>query len=163
VLTVADTSPLNYLVLIGHIEIVPPLFGRVCIPSAVRDELSDAMTPAVVRTWIAAPPDWLSIMPGSTAIDPSLAGLDDGEREAIELASAIRADLLLMDDRPGVALARIRGLQVTGTLGALDRAALHGMIDLPAAVAALRTTTFHVRADFLEALLARDRQRCEEP
>lgn len=46
---VADTTPLNYLVLIGHIGVLLPLFGRICIPAAVRDELADPMTPAAVR------------------------------------------------------------------------------------------------------------------
>lgn len=98
-------------------------------------------------------------MPVPAAIDHSLAELDDGEREAIALASAINADLLLMDDRAGVAVARARGLQVTGTLGALDRAALHGMIDLAVAFATLRTTNFHARENLFEALLARDKLR----
>ena len=35
-LAIADTSPLNYLVLIGYIDILPLLHSRVFIPSAVR-------------------------------------------------------------------------------------------------------------------------------
>lgn len=31
-LVVADTSPLNYLVLIGQVEILPKLFEKVFIP-----------------------------------------------------------------------------------------------------------------------------------
>jgi predicted nucleic acid-binding protein len=54
---VADTGPLNYLVLIGRIDLVPQLFGSLSIPTVVRDELDDPMTPAAVRQWIAAPPD----------------------------------------------------------------------------------------------------------
>ena len=156
---VADTSPLNYLVLIGHVGVLPRLFGKVCVPTAVRDELADPMTPAVVRAWIAAPPAWVSIMPVLGATDTSLEDIDDGEREAIALASAIKAEVLLMDDQAGVTVARARGLQVTGTLGVLDRAALHGLLDLAAVFAALRATSFHARADLLDALLARDRQR----
>ena len=36
----------------------------------------------------------------------------------------------------------------------LDRAALRGLIDLPAAVAALRDTNFRCRPELLDALLA---------
>ena len=36
-IVVADTGPLNYLVLIGEIEILPVLFGQVFIPLAVLD------------------------------------------------------------------------------------------------------------------------------
>lgn len=38
-LVVADTSPLNYLVLIGQVEFLPALFERVFIPQIVRNEL----------------------------------------------------------------------------------------------------------------------------
>ena len=151
---VADTGPLNYLLLIGHIDVVPQLFSRVCIPAAVREELSDPVAPAPVRAWIAAPPGWLSIMPAPAHVDPALAALDDGEQAAIALASATNADLLLMDDRDGVAVARARGVEVTGTLGVLDRAALRGLIDLSTAFAALRATNFHVNQKLLDVLLA---------
>lgn len=36
---VSDTSPINYLVLIREIELLPKLFGKVVIPQAVLDEL----------------------------------------------------------------------------------------------------------------------------
>jgi predicted nucleic acid-binding protein len=39
-LVVSDTSPLNYLVLIGQEAILPSLFGRVLTTPAVLRELS---------------------------------------------------------------------------------------------------------------------------
>jgi hypothetical protein len=62
----------NYLVLIGQIDLVPQLPGRPFIPIVVRDELDDPMTPATVRQWIGAPPGWLSIMPAPPGTDPAL-------------------------------------------------------------------------------------------
>jgi predicted nucleic acid-binding protein len=56
---VADTSPLNYLVLIGHADILSALFERVFVPAIVRDELQNLETPQDVRNWIAARPDLL--------------------------------------------------------------------------------------------------------
>ena len=53
---IADTGPINYLVLIGHVEVLPKLFEKVVLPSAVKDELSNPETPTTVRKWIAAPP-----------------------------------------------------------------------------------------------------------
>lgn len=38
---VADTSPLNYLVLIGEIDLLRRLYGRVVVPSEVVAELTD--------------------------------------------------------------------------------------------------------------------------
>jgi predicted nucleic acid-binding protein len=71
--------------------------------------------------------------------------------------------LLLMDDRAGVAVARAQGIEVTGTLGVLDRAAPRGLVELPAALAALRATNFHMRQELIDALLAQDRQRRSQP
>jgi predicted nucleic acid-binding protein len=51
-----------------------------------------------------------------------LAVLDAGEEDAIALALELHADLLLMDDEAGAIAARARGLEVTGTLGVLQRA-----------------------------------------
>jgi predicted nucleic acid-binding protein len=39
-LVVGDTGPLHYLVWIGHIDLVPKLVEKVCLPCEVRDELS---------------------------------------------------------------------------------------------------------------------------
>ncbi|HZL56025.1 MAG TPA: hypothetical protein VFC21_03025 [Bryobacteraceae bacterium] len=55
-LVIADTSPINYLLLIGYIHILPALFDRVILPALVRDELNHPKAPLAVRNWIAAPP-----------------------------------------------------------------------------------------------------------
>ena len=36
---VSDTTPLNYLILLGHIEILPQLFGKLLVPPAVIREM----------------------------------------------------------------------------------------------------------------------------
>jgi predicted nucleic acid-binding protein len=123
-LVVADTSPLNYLVLIEQIEILPALFEKVFVPQIVRDELQHSEAPESVRRWIAEPPSWVEIAPaGRDSDEPALLHLDDGERAAIQLAIRIGAELLLIDDRDGVNAARRKGFAVTGTLGILDLAA----------------------------------------
>lgn len=38
-IVVADTSPINYLVLIEEIGILPKMYGRVVIPHTVREDL----------------------------------------------------------------------------------------------------------------------------
>jgi predicted nucleic acid-binding protein len=45
-LVVADTSPLVYLVLIDHIDVLPQLFETVLVPEAVHAELRNAAAPA---------------------------------------------------------------------------------------------------------------------
>ena len=48
-LVVADTTPINYLVLIAQIDILAALYPQVVIPSAVAAELQHPKAPAVVR------------------------------------------------------------------------------------------------------------------
>ena len=44
-IVVADTSPLNYLVLIDAIDVLPSLFGEVYAPPEVIRELADLLAP----------------------------------------------------------------------------------------------------------------------
>lgn len=60
-LVIADTGPVNYLIQIGHIDLLPLLFDRIAIPNAVETELSHALAPASVRLWITNAPAWLEI------------------------------------------------------------------------------------------------------
>ena len=55
-LVIADTSPINYLVLIEHVDILPALFERVILPAAVWEELKHAKAPSPVKEWIASRP-----------------------------------------------------------------------------------------------------------
>ncbi len=38
-IVVADISPINYLILIQEVDILPKTYGRVVIPQTVREEL----------------------------------------------------------------------------------------------------------------------------
>ena len=66
--------------------------------------------------------------------DSSLDGLDGGEKAPIALAISLSANLLLIDDRAGVAVARGKGLRVTGTPGIVDLAAERGLLDFTEAI-----------------------------
>jgi predicted nucleic acid-binding protein len=156
---VADTTPLNYLVLIQAIEILPNLYRKVLIPPAVRAELANTKTPDIVRAWISQPPSWLEVLSLKEPVDSALADLDAGEREAISLASELQAGLLLMDERDGVSIARRRGLMVIGTLAALDLAAVRGLIDLQTMFDRLRETTFRSPLRLMASMLEQDAER----
>jgi predicted nucleic acid-binding protein len=55
----ADTSPLNYLVLIPHINLPPELYSRFLTPESVLEELSAIETPQLVRNWATNLREWL--------------------------------------------------------------------------------------------------------
>jgi predicted nucleic acid-binding protein len=152
---VFDASPISYLLLIGQIDLLPALYDRLSIPSAVAVELGHRRAPAVVRGWMASPPGWLEIHPVRPQPAWDLDFLELGEREAILLAGDLGADQVVLDDLAARAAAAKRGLGVTGLIGILDQAATRSLIDLPGVVARLRETNFHVAPELLKNLLDR--------
>lgn len=82
--------------------------------------------------------------------------LDFGERQPIDLALHLKADLLLMDDRAGVEEARRLGRFATGTLGILARGAEREFVSLPSTLEKLQQANFRVRPGIIRELLAED-------
>jgi predicted nucleic acid-binding protein len=144
-LVIADTSPIRYLVLVGHIDLLHHLFAAVRIPIEVARELADPSAPPAVQTWIASPPAWLSVVNVGDTNDPTLHNLDPGERAALALGIKLKADLILIDERRGSSAAVSKGIEVTGTLGILDLAAERHLIDLPQVIERLKQTNFRYR------------------
>jgi predicted nucleic acid-binding protein len=85
------------------------------------------------------------------------ATLGKGEREAIALSAALRADGLLIDEWAGRREAERLGIPVIGTLRVLADAAEQGIGDLPTAIERLRSTNFRASAELLEYVLKRHR------
>ena len=48
-MVVADTSPINYLLLIGQIDLLPQLFQQIIIPDVVRDEMLNPDAPLILQ------------------------------------------------------------------------------------------------------------------
>jgi predicted nucleic acid-binding protein len=156
-IVVSDTSPINYLLLIGSIDLLPQLYQRVIIPQSVYAELQHPSAPLVVQQWLSAMPAWVDVH----AAPPLqlMVELGAGEAEAIALAITLRADVLLMDERKGRQEAIAQGLSVAGTLNVLDEAAAKGLISLPAAIQRLLRTNFRVSAELIRELLQREAAR----
>jgi predicted nucleic acid-binding protein len=156
---VSDTTPINYLVLIGAEELLPALFVEILLPAAVLHELQAPSTPETVRQWITSHPPWLKTTTMASPPDTTLSHLDEGEREAIQLAVESRADLLLVDEKAARREATSRGLATSGTLGILDRAAEKGLVDFAQALHRLKQTSFYLSSSVEEFFLKRDAQR----
>jgi predicted nucleic acid-binding protein len=155
-LVVADSSPINLLVRIGHVDLLHYLFQSVVIPTEVARELSHRRTPQAVKRFVAAPPSWLAIREPSK-IEP-IPRLDAGERAAISLATDLNADLLLIDEKAGRRAATERRLAIIGTIGILERAASDGLIDLADACAKVKKTDFFVSDELVKEALQRQKK-----
>lgn len=127
-IVVSNTSPLTSLAIIGKLDLLRLLYGRVHIPMAVRDELCQG-------------PVW----PGQHAVhaarwivthrvaDPALVAalrveLHAGEAEAIALAHELGSDLALLDETEARRVAERLGLRQTGAVGALLEAKHQGLV-----------------------------------
>jgi predicted nucleic acid-binding protein len=153
-IAVSNTTPLRYLIAIEQEHLLGQLFAKVLVPTAVRDELTEARAPEKVRRRVSSLPDWFEVRhvmdPGATAF-PIM--LHRGERESIILAETTRADMLLIDERAGRAIAIGRNLPLSGTLGVLERADTIGLLkDFPQVLKELKSSGFFI-ADSLELQL----------
>lgn len=159
-IVISDTTPINYLVLIGQIDVLRELFGHVTIPRAVWDELHKPGTPDLVRQWADGSPSWLEVKDAAESFIALVRKLGAGEREAIALATELKADAILMDERKGTKEAEAHGLIAIGTLAILDKATQRGLLNLAEALRQLAQTNFRFPpTEVLEDLLERDRKR----
>jgi uncharacterized protein len=127
---VSNTSPISNLAIVGRLEILRRRYDAVRIPPAVAGELSALSHSAGKRRVEAAMSDgWLVVVPLADLPPLQLPfPLDAGEAAAITLASQLKADVLLMDEKLGREAARRMGLSVAGALGELLHAKLAGWI-----------------------------------
>jgi predicted nucleic acid-binding protein len=156
-LVVSDASPLNVLIRISLVELLPVLYERVMIPQAVASEMGDPAAPQAVREFIRTSPAWLDIREPDTLL--SIIGLDRGEQAAISLACQNQSDLLLIDEKRGRRAARELNLRIIGTIGIREAAAVRNLIQLPDAVQRIRETDFFISDEILEKALERDATR----
>jgi predicted nucleic acid-binding protein len=154
-IVVSDTSPLCYLILLGHSEILAKLYGSIHVAKKVMEELDHAQAPLAIRDWAKNPPPWVRIHPNPEEFGQSLTALDPGERSALLLYEQLHADVVLLDEAAARVLAIQRGLKVSGTLGVLCHAAQTGLLQLPAALDMLRKTNFRASPELWKALYMR--------
>jgi predicted nucleic acid-binding protein len=155
-LVVSDTTPLNYLILTGQIDVLPMLFGKILIPPAVIREMRHSLAPARVAAWAGNLPAWAEVR--GPKVDSEL-GIGAGEDEAISLALELGNVALLLDDSKARVFAKGRGILTIGTVAILDLADESGLLDFFDAIAKLRETNFRMQETLLAPVLAKVRAR----
>jgi uncharacterized protein len=127
------------------------------IPPAVAKELSALSHPAAMdRIAAALAEGWLAVESPSGSSPNLPFPLNAGETEAIALALAVQADVLLMDERRGRQAARHNGLTVAEALGELLHARQTGLLlDLRSEINRLRSEAgFFVDAEIERFILS---------
>lgn len=156
---ISDTTPLISLLKINRLELLEKMYKSVIIPQAVYDELTinnrftdEAET---IRNC-----SFLEICQvtdsNSVKLLQETTGLDLGESEAIVLSENMNANLLLMDEIRGRAVAKAHGLSVIGVVGILSTAyKLHllNTKDIQDCIEKLKQNRRHIGENLLTALL----------
>lgn len=158
-IVVSDTSPITNLAAIGQLDLLRQLYATIIIPIAVYTEMVsvDTLVPGAVEvqalSWIQS--QTVANAQSVVALQSSQDDIDLGEAEAIILALELKADLLLMDERRGRALAANYGLNVTGLLGVLLQAKRNGFIPAvkPAMDQLIEVADFRVSSELYETVL----------
>jgi predicted nucleic acid-binding protein len=150
---VADTSQINYLVLIARIDLPAGLYTRMLIPPAVLAELKHPVaTENRTRVGLQCA-RVVGSFESHARSDPSIARPD--ESEAIGLATEVLAEVVLMDEQAGRQETLRRDLKVAGRLSILGEADQAGFVVFDDAVAEMRKTSFRLS----QAVLSEIRQK----
>ncbi|MDO8366639.1 MAG: DUF3368 domain-containing protein [Saprospiraceae bacterium] len=130
-IVVSDTSALSALFLVGHLDLLPSLYGQVVVPPAVMREILQLESQFGHDLSSLKNSSWISVIPVSDVkkVRVYRRVLDEGESEAIVLASEISADLLLIDEMRGRKVAQSAGIPYTGLLGVLLSAKSKGLLN----------------------------------
>ncbi|MBF0465567.1 MAG: DUF3368 domain-containing protein [Nitrospirae bacterium] len=128
---ISNTGPIIALAKIDRLSLIKRLFEKVFIPPMVYKELC-AKTGDEWESIEEALDDFI-VVKELPLVDESvrltLADLDEGEKQAVGLASVINDEkILLMDDRAGRKAAQKLNITVTGIVGILLAAKKRGLI-----------------------------------
>ena len=129
---VSDSSPLIHLAKIEALELLSRLYSRILIPPAVWREVVEESDgrPGAVEVQKAVAAGWMAkqATKNETLVIALRQTLDNGEAEAIALATELHPESVLLDDKLARQMARRLGVAVTGTTGVLLRAKQVGLI-----------------------------------
>jgi len=128
---VSDTSPILGLAVISQLALLREQFGEIYIPLAVLEELKTetnfrgvpAVQEALQDGWVVSREVQNKPLVKSLSVE-----LNQGESEAIALATDLGVKIIVMDERLGRDRARNLGLQTIGVLGVLLTAKKHGRL-----------------------------------
>lgn len=151
---ISDTSVISNLYQIGQLSLLEHLFTAVVIPPTVLQELY--ADPNQADLLDKAP--WITVRSpqDQRLIQQLLNELDLGEAEAIVLAIEQKADLLLIDEAKGRAVAEKYTLTITGVLGLLIQGKKTGYLsEVRVHIIALRKLGFRLSLRLVNKVLAK--------
>ena len=123
----SNTTPFIALSSINQLDLLPKMFGQIHVVNEVIEECAEGGH-IIVPDLHTLP--WVIKVSSTEQITISiLLELDKGEKHTLQMAKAMQADRVVIDEKIGRDVAEYIGLEVTGTLGILLKAKQQGWID----------------------------------
>ena len=125
---ICNTSPLQYLHQIGHLELLPKLVSRITVPTAVAEELAEGRR----RDLDLPVPEalaWVDLRtPSSDKVVRLVADLGPGETVVLLLALERTNPVVILDNALARRHAEVLGIALTGTLGTVLDGKRRGLV-----------------------------------
>ena len=163
-IVISDTSPITNLAAIGHSALLHDLYDAITIPAEVYGEMVN-LDKAVPGTTEVQTLDWIQVRTVGdreqiSDLQNSRENIDLGEAAAIVLAVKAKADLILIDERRGRAVAVEYGLNVVGLLGVFLQAKVRKLIPAirPLVDQLIEEANFRVNPQLYESVMRAARE-----
>jgi predicted nucleic acid-binding protein len=153
---VTNTTPLIALTAAtGSLDILKFLYPRVVVPLEVADEVR-AGGQQCFGVDVFNRADWLEIQPSAVTLQAFLRNsLDVGEASVIQTAMNLGLPLVCIDETAGRRVARLCGLDLTGSVGVLLKAKRLGFaLSIPDALQRMREHGIWLSASVVQFALA---------
>jgi len=140
---VTNSTCLIALHRIGQLDLLPRLCSTIMVPQVVLEEVGELIPFLTVQSPV-----------NRAAVAALMTQLDQGEAEAIALATELGSLPVILDDKKARRVAQQIGLRVIGTIGILLRAKRESLLaELETPLKALQSAGFHMtEALYREAL-----------
>ncbi|MBX2917139.1 MAG: DUF3368 domain-containing protein [Cyclobacteriaceae bacterium] len=145
----SDTSCLILLDKIGELNLLNKLFGQITVTQEIANEFKREL------------PAWFKIENPTNIVYQQIleASLDKGEASAIAFAIEQSDCLLIINDYKGRRFAEQFGIKITGTLGVIVLAKLHGHINsVKPILAKIKTTDFRLESELEKRILKNSKE-----
>lgn len=125
---VSNTTPIISLLKLNQLDLLKQLYKQIYIPTAVFNEIEAGKDKEFYKDLSTI--NWINIIEIKDKISVKyFLDLDSGEAEAIVLATELKADLIIIDEKLGRFHAKHANLKVTGTIGILLKSKAVGLIE----------------------------------
>ena len=156
---VSDTTPIISLLKAERLDLLSELFGEILIPEAVLRELTSnrdyqgeaqiVETSSYIRVVTVDDKEYVATI-------RQIAGLDEGESEAIAYADRNKVDYILMDEAKARETAKNLKILVMGSIGVLIRANKNGILsksDVADALNKIKQSGQYISDDLIKTAL----------